>query len=120
MIHVISGIVLRRWRNSHVGQRTDVEICILANHVKLHNEQRLGMVLSDEVVLEFQQFWRQHAQHPFHARNEILKSVCPKLNGLYLVKLAVMLVLMGGVPQYDRSGVKIRGDVHLLLVGDPG
>ena len=31
-----------------------------------------------------------------------------------------MLVLTGGVAKYDASGVKVRGDPHLLIVGDPG
>jgi DNA helicase MCM9 len=39
---------------------------------------------------------------------------------MYVVKLAVMLVLVGGVAKYDKSGMKMRGDGHLLLVGDPG
>lgn len=53
-------------------------------------------------------------------RDRIIKSFCPNLYGLYIVKLAVMLVLCGGVTKYDQSGVKVRGDPHILLVGDPG
>lgn len=39
---------------------------------------------------------------------------------MYYVKLALALILIGGVAKQDRSGVKVRGDSHLLLVGDPG
>jgi hypothetical protein len=32
----------------------------------------------------------------------------------------VTLTLIGGVQHVDASGSKIRGESHLLLVGDPG
>lgn len=32
----------------------------------------------------------------------------------------VALSLIGGVQHVDASGTKIRGESHLLLVGDPG
>lgn len=39
---------------------------------------------------------------------------------MYYVKLALLLVLIGGISKSDKTGVKVRGDCHLLLVGDPG
>lgn len=36
------------------------------------------------------------------------------------MKLAVCLVLTGGVQHRENSGSRIRGESHLLLVGDPG
>lgn len=49
-----------------------------------------------------------------------MASVCPELHGLFNVKLATLLMLIGGVERTDPGGTHIRGEVHMLLVGDPG
>lgn len=36
------------------------------------------------------------------------------------MKLATFIMLIGGVPRVDDSGTSIRGQVHMLIVGDPG
>ena len=43
-------------------------------------------------------------------------SVCPQLYGLFTVKLALLLMLIGGVERVDDSGMRVRGQVHMLLV----
>ena len=49
-----------------------------------------------------------------------MASLCPQLCGLFSVKLASLLLLVGGVAQHDEGGTHIRGELHMLLVGDPG
>ena len=39
---------------------------------------------------------------------------------MYMVKLAMLCTLVGGVAHADPSGLKVRGESHMLLVGDPG
>lgn len=65
-------------------------------------------------------FWQFHAGCPLKGRNKILASICPQIYGLFLVKLAVALTLIGGCARQDDSGTHIRGEVHMLLIGDPG
>jgi DNA helicase MCM9 len=44
----------------------------------------------------------------------------PQIYGLFLVKLAVAITLIGGCARQDASGTHIRGECHMLLIGDPG
>ena len=46
--------------------------------------------------------------------------MCPQMYGLFLVKLATVMTLIGGVARGGGDKSRIRGDVHMLLVGDPG
>jgi len=50
----------------------------------------------------------------------ILASFAPSVQGLEPVKKAIILQLFGGVPKVFPDGIRARGDIHILLVGDPG
>eukprot|EP01069_Polyplicarium_translucidae_P008196 Polyplicarium_translucidae@DN3197_c0_g1_i1.p1 len=47
-------------------------------------------------------------------------SLAPAIHGLQDVKKLLLLQLIGGTNQNFPDGMKIRGDVHVLLMGDPG
>ncbi len=47
-------------------------------------------------------------------------SISPEIYGQRDIKKAMLLVLVGGVTRTMRDGMRIRGDINLLCVGDPG
>ena len=49
-----------------------------------------------------------------------VKSIAPSIYGHELVKEAIVLQMMGGVKKIRADGTRTRGDLHVLLVGDPG
>eukprot|EP00048_Salpingoeca_helianthica_P006883 m.104013 g.104013 ORF g.104013 m.104013 type:complete len:536 (-) comp14161_c1_seq3:36-1643(-) len=52
----------------------------------------------------------------------LVQSLCPAIYGHELVKAGLCLALFGGCQRYlgDKNRVPIRGDPHVLVVGDPG
>lgn len=87
----------------------------------------------EQLKEEFEQFWG----HPNHEeitskRSLIVNSFCSHLHGMFLVKLATLLTVIGGSdlrsgeerdnePFEESTGVRQnRREGHLLLVGDPG
>ncbi len=51
---------------------------------------------------------------------KLVNTIAPSIYGHEDVKLALLLQLMSGVKKVRADGTKTRGDIHILLVGDPG
>lgn len=51
---------------------------------------------------------------------DLVRSLAPGIQGYEMEKEAIIYLLVGGVTKYLDSGQKLRGDIHILLVGDPG
>lgn len=50
----------------------------------------------------------------------LANSIAPEIYGHEDVKKALLLLLVGGVTKDIKDGVKIRGDINICLMGDPG
>jgi len=52
--------------------------------------------------------------------DKMRKSIAPTIFGMDVEKEAMVLQLFGGLSKEMPDGTYIRGDIHTLLVGDPG
>ena len=50
----------------------------------------------------------------------LVNSLCPAIFGQSLVKAGLILGLFGGTVKGSNSALPVRGDPHILVVGDPG
>ncbi|KAJ2654794.1 DNA helicase mcm9 [Coemansia sp. RSA 1200] len=123
----VVGVVVWRWRAPAVGERPDIAVAVRASSVRVRSAAGTLESAADsagaqsEELAMFRRHWRDGAARPMAARNAIVAAVCPQVHGLFYAKLAVALTLVGGVGVgCGASGLRVRGDGHLLLVGDPG
>jgi len=49
----------------------------------------------------------------------LVDSLAPTLYGLREIKESIIMQLFGGVQQTLKDGNQLRGDIHILVVGDP-
>jgi len=114
---VVTGIVTVKQRAAGFGRlRSRVfELSLDTNHIAVETEEQLEMELDEESIRSF----RADASQPWHYK-KLISSVAPSIHGLENIKEAVLLQLAGGNPKEFKDGIKVRGDVNVLLVGDPG
>ncbi|CAL1398694.1 unnamed protein product [Linum trigynum] len=52
--------------------------------------------------------------------NKLARSLAPEIYGHEDIKKALLLLLVGAPHRKLKDGMKIRGDLHICLMGDPG
>lgn len=88
---------------------------IEANHVNKKEDLFAAFKLTEEDEKEM----RNLARDP-RIRKRIIKSIAPSIYGHEDIKTAIALSLFGGVPKDINHKHRIRGDINVLLLGDPG
>ena len=94
--------------------RTEIELILMSNNIQVNNFQQSFRLLSNDFIKDVETFWCDHRHVEVEGRTKILESFCPQVYGLYAVKLAVAVVLCGGLERVDSTGTKIRGEPHMV------
>ena len=88
---------------------------IEANHVVKSHDQLAGFRLTEEDERGIRALSRDPK-----IVEKIISSIAPSIYGHDDIKTAVALSLFGGVSKVAQGKHAIRGDINILLLGDPG
>ncbi|EGP92971.1 MCM family protein [Nitrosarchaeum koreense MY1] len=73
----------------------------------------------EEVSPEDEKMIKTLAQSP-NVYQRLIDSFAPHIQGQSLIKEAILLLIVGSTQRLLGDGSKIRGDINVFLVGDPG
>jgi len=94
--------------------RSSFKTVVLVNNITALNRDVANLVFDSRDV---------HEIRTLSKRNDILdvlaRSIAPSIHGHDVIKKALVLQLLSGVERNLENGTHLRGDVNILLVGDP-
>lgn len=89
---------------------------LIANNIQLQNKDVKTMMSAEETKLIRKTFMKEVKNKPFDV---LSRSLAPSIHGHDEVKKAILLMLVGGLEKILHNGTRLRGDINVLLIGDP-
>ncbi len=109
--------VYRALSSASAGQRSTTGVfptVVLVNDVRILGRDSHGLVFNPQDVRTIRTLGK---------RSDILsvlgRSICPSIHGHEVIKQALALQLLGGCEKNLANGTHLRGDINILMVGDP-
>src|SRR3989344_1921695 len=97
------------------AKSTRFDIMVEANNIEPVEETFYDLEISEEEEKQILEL----AKDP-RLYQKLINSIAPSIYGYDKVKESLLLQLLGGVRKVRSDKVVSRGDLHILLVGDPG
>lgn len=97
------------------GQSTRYDLLITANYLQAMHEDFTELEISEEDEKEIKALGEDPQIY-----ERLLQSIVPAIYGHERIKEALIYQLLGGVRKARSDGSVTRGDIHILLIGDPG
>jgi replicative DNA helicase Mcm len=97
-----------------VGQLRTFSLQLDTNHIDVESKEPEKLLITPEEEEKILELSKDPEVH-----NKILQSLAPSIYGNEHLKEAVMYLLFGGTAKHFPD-ITIRGDMNVLIVGDPG
>jgi len=112
---VMNGILRSMQRITHGSKHTIFDIYLECNSIEVAEKEFEEVEIDEKAEEEIIAI----SKDPQVYRN-IVNSIAPTIYGNDDVKEAIALQLFGGIMKEMPDGSHLRGDIHVLLIGDPG
>ncbi len=110
----INGVMKELPRQIRGKEATQSDTYIEANNVELAEKDVEEMEISKEDKEKIEELSKDH-----YLYDRLINSLAPSIYGNREIKEAILLQAFGGTPLEMPDGTKIRGNMHILLIGDP-
>uniref|UniRef100_A0A0E0DSW4 DNA replication licensing factor MCM3 n=1 Tax=Oryza meridionalis TaxID=40149 RepID=A0A0E0DSW4_9ORYZ len=87
---------------------------LIANNVSLMNKEANAPVYTREDLKRMKEISRRNDTFDL-----LGNSLAPSIYGHLWIKKAVVLLMLGGVEKNLKNGTHLRGDINMMMVGDP-
>ncbi|XP_041038385.1 zygotic DNA replication licensing factor mcm3-like isoform X1 [Carcharodon carcharias] len=88
---------------------------LIACNVKMMSKEVSPMFSADDVA-KIKKFSKSRSKDIFE---QLARSLAPSIHGHEYIKKAILCLLLGGSEKILENGSRIRGDINVLLIGDP-
>ncbi|MCJ1278896.1 Mcm2-7 hexameric complex component [Puttea exsequens] len=86
-----------------------------AQNIRQHKQAYDDLRFDEKTIRTIEKY-----KHSGHVYEYLSNSIAPEIYGHLDVKKALLLLLVGGVTKEIGDGMRIRGDINVCLMGDPG
>ncbi len=111
----ITGILVAEQKRAGNVPLTEFQIYLYVNNFNRETKEVGSADISLEEEAEIKRLAKSH-----DILDIFVQSIAPTIFGYEMIKKALALQMFGGVRKTMKDGTVIRGDIHILLVGDPG
>lgn len=109
----LNGILMERQRRAQNMKQTIFDIYMDVNSIEFEDYFSEKIQLTDEVIKKC----KHEASHQ-DLFSRLISSIAPTIRGYETIKFASLLQLFGGVERTMPDGTYIRGNSHILLLGE--
>ena len=88
--------------------------------LRIHSLERQNIPLEEIIISEEEENEIKEVARDPGVYDLLTGSIAPSIFGMERIKESLMLQLFGGEAQVNEDGTRNRGDIHILLMGDPG
>ncbi|MEM2577742.1 MAG: minichromosome maintenance protein MCM, partial [Candidatus Bathyarchaeia archaeon] len=113
-VYVVGIVNAEATSYPRTGKSRAFTLYLDANYIEAASKEPESLLITPE---EEEQIMKL-AKDP-HIHQKIIQSIAPSIYGYEHIKEAIMYLLFGGVPKH-LPDITVRGDIHVLLIGDPG